>query len=249
MKIENKYFQNKFVLVTGSSSGIGYQIAKDFLLLGAKVGVHYNKNSKGAKKLSSINKKNCKLFKADFSKSGEVTKLWKDYIKWTSGKISILINNAGYAKSFNFNNLTSAEWDKCFAINVKSAFILSKLAMKIMSKNRGGRIINISSGGWLYGGGESTVHYSASKAALEGLTKATAKIGANKNILVNTLRPGATKTDFHKKMGRKNLNKRAKLVPLKRMADPSEISNAVIFLSSGQSKFITNSVIDVRGGE
>ena len=87
------------------------------------------------------------------------------------------------------------------------------------------------------------------KSRIEALTIATAKICAPYKILVNAIRPGATKTNFHKKMGRKNLKKRTSLVPLKRMASTNEISNAVIFLCSEKSTFITNSILDVRGGE
>ncbi len=244
------YFKNKYILVTGSSSGIGYQVAKDFLELGCNVGVHYNKNQEGVKNfIKAVENKKCKIFKSDFSKSKNVKDLWNKFTKWSGNKIDFLINNAGYAKAVDFNDLSEKEWDKAFNINLKSTFLLSKLAIKNMQKNKKGRIINISSGGWLYGGGQKTVHYSVSKAAIEALTIATAKICAKNNILVNAIRPGATQTPFHEKMGRKNLKARTDLVPLKRMAKPEEISNAVVFLCSNKSTFITNSILDVRGGE
>ena len=118
-----------------------------------------------------------------------------------------------------------------------------------MSKKKNGRIINISSGGWKYGGGKDTIHYSVSKAALEALTMAFAKIGAPHNILVNAIRPGVTDTPFHKKIGRNDLSARRNLVPLKRLAKPSEISHMVLFLASSKSSFITNTIISVTGGE
>lgn len=249
MKNSN-FFQNKYVLVTGSSSGIGYHVAKDFLKRGCYVGVHYNKNQKGAKNLLKMSKNDkCKIFKSDFSHSFDILKLWKNYSKWSKNKIDFLINNAGYAKPMDFYKLSEKEWDKALTINLKSTFLLSKLAIKVMSKKRDGRIVNISSGGWQYGGGSKTVHYSVSKAAIEALTLATSKIGVKNNVLVNAIRPGATKTNFHKKMGRKNLVARTNLVPLKRMAQPEEISNAVIFLCDEKSSFITNSILDIRGGE
>tara|TARA_B100001057_G_scaffold267562_1_gene267710 strand:+ start:641 stop:1414 length:774 start_codon:yes stop_codon:yes gene_type:complete len=247
---KNNFFKGKYVLVTGSSSGIGFQIAKDFLNLGCYVAVHCHSNKTGAEKLlMNTDKKFCKVFKSDLSKSNQVVKLWKKYTKWSRGKIDILINNAGYARAINFKKLSIDEWDKTMNVNLKAAFLLSKFSIKVMSKKKSGRIVNISSGGWQYGGGEKTVHYSVSKAALEALTIATAKICAPYKILVNAIRPGATKTDFHKKMGRKNLKKRANLVPLKRMASVKEISDSVIFLCSEKSSFITNSILDVRGGE
>ena len=247
---KNNFFNNKYVLVTGSSSGIGLQIAQDFLELGCYVGVHYNKNRIGATKILKMDKNNkCKIFKSDFSNSKNILKLWKDFSKWSKNKIDFLINNAGYAKPMDFQKLSEKEWDKALTVNLKSTFLLSKSAMEVMSKKKNGRIINISSGGWQYGGGQKTVHYSVSKAAIEALTVAASKIGAKNNVLVNAIRPGATKTDFHKKMGRKNLVARTNLVPLKRMAEPNEISNAVIFLCDEKSSFITNSILDIRGGE
>ena len=246
----NKFFENKHVLITGAGSGIGYQIAKDFLDLGSNVAIHYNKNASGAKKLLKYgNQDKCKIFKADLSKTKEISKLWNNYLKWSNKKIDILVNNAAYVKPMEFTKLSTTEWDKTLFINLKAAFLLSQSAFKIMSLKKNGRVVNISSGGWQYGGGSKTVHYSVSKAAIEALTIATAKIGAKNKILVNSIRPGATKTNFHKKMGRTNLTKRARLVPLNRMAEPDEISNAVIFLCSEKSSFITNSIIDVRGGE
>ena len=251
MKDKNQ-LKNKYVLVTGASSGIGFQIAKDFLLEGAFVGVHYCNNLKGAKRLLKYAKnKQCKIFKSDFSSSKEVSALWNEFILWSKGHIDVLVNNASFIKYVPLENLSEEEWDKTFQVNLKAAFQLSRTAFSIMSKKKNGRIINISSGGWKYGGGKDTVHYSASKAALEALTKAFAKIGAPHNVLVNAIRPGVTKTPHHKKIGRNrnDLSARVNLVPLKRLAEPSEISNAVLLLASSKSSFITNTIISVAGGE
>ena len=249
MKDKNQ-LKNKYVLVTGASSGIGFQIAKDFLLEGAFVGVHYCNNLKGAKRLLKYAKsKQCKIFKSDFSSSKEISDLWNEFILWSKGRIDVLVNNASFIKYVPLENLSEEEWDKTFQVNLKAAFQLSRAAFPIMSKKKNGRIINISSGGWKYGGGKTTVHYGASKAALEALTIAFAKRGAPHNVLVNAIRPGATKTPFHKKIGRNDLSARVNLIPLKRLAKPSEISNAVLFLASSKSSFITNTIISVAGGE
>jgi len=251
MKDKNQ-LKNKYVLVTGASSGIGFQIAKDFLLEGAFVGVHYCNNLKGAKRLLKYAKnKQCKIFKSDFSSSKEVSALWNEFILWSKGRIDVLVNNAGFVKPMPLENLSEEEWDKTFQVNLKTPFQLSRAAFPIMSKKKNGRIINISSGGWKYGGGKATVHYGASKAALEALTMAFAKIGAPHNVLVNAIRPGVTKTPHHKKIGRNrnDLLARVNLVPLKRLAEPSEISNMVLFLASSKSSFTTNTIISVAGGE
>ena len=250
--MDKNQLKNKYVLVTGASSGIGFQIAKDFLLEGAFVGVHYCNNLKGAKRaLKYAKNKQCKIFKSDFSSSKEVSALWNEFILWSKGRVDVLVNNADFVKPMSLENLSEEEWDKTFQVNLKAAFQLSRAAFPIMSKKKNGRIINISSGGWKYGGGKTTVHYGASKAALEALTMAFAKIGAPHNVLVNAIRPGVTKTPHHKKIGRNrnDLSARVNLVPLKRLAEPSEISNAVLLLASSKSSFITNTIISVAGGE
>lgn len=251
MKNKNQ-LKNKYVLVTGASSGIGFQIAKDFLLEGAYVGIHYSKNLKGAKKLLKYAKKNqCKIFKSDFSNSEEISTLWNEFNTWSKGRIHVLINNASFVKFMSLENLSDEEWDKTFQVNLKAAFQLSRAAFSIMSKKKNGRIINISSGGWTYGGNKDTFHFGASKAALEALTMAFAKLGAPNNVLVNAIRPGATETSGHiqRYPNTKDLIARANLVPLKRMGKPEEISNMVLFLASAKSSFITNTIIKVSGGE
>ena len=244
--------KNKYILVTGASAGIGFQIAKDFLLEGAFVGIHYSNNQKGAKKLLKFAKKNqCKLLKSNFSNSDEISNLWNEFITWSKNRIDVLVNNASYANFIPLENLSEDEWDKTFQVNLKAPFYLSRAAFPIMSKKKNGRIINISSGGWTYGGNKTNFHYGASKAALEALTMAFAKIGAPHNVLVNAIRPGATETPGHVKRypNPRDLLTRANLVPLKRMAKPSEISNMVLFLASEKSSFITNSIVKVSGGE
>jgi 3-oxoacyl-[acyl-carrier protein] reductase len=118
-----------------------------------------------------------------------------------------------------------------------------------MQEQRSGRIINISSIGVQFGGGVNSVHYSASKAALEALTLSFAKAGAPYNVLVNTVRAGVTDTPFHEKIGRDDLTDRANLIPKKRIAKPEGISNSVLFLASDSSSFITGSTLTVAGGE
>lgn len=251
MKDENQ-LKNKYVLVTGASGGIGFQIAKDFLLEGAFVGIHYSKNLKGAKRLLKYAKnKQCKIFKSDFSNSDEIFTLWNEFILWSKGCIDILVNNASFVNFISLENLSDEEWDKTFQVNLKAPFQLSRAAFSIMSKKKNGRIINISSGGWTYGGNKNTFHFGASKAALEALTMSFAKLGAPNNVLVNTIRPGATATPGHLQRypNKSDFSARTNLVPLKRMAKPSEISNMVLFLASEKSSFITNTIMKVTGGE
>lgn len=243
--------KNKYVLVTGASSGIGFQIAKDFLLEGAIVGAHYCWNKKGVEKLLKYFRSNrCKFFQADFSSSDNVYSLWRQFISWTKGRIDVLVNNAGeVSRPAPLEDLNDDVWDSVFQVNVKAPFILSRAALSVMSKKRSGRIINISSIGVKFGGSTTTVHYSASKAALEAVTKSMAKAGAPFNVLVNAVRAGVTDTPFHEKIGKNDLSGRIQMIPLKRLATPAEISNVVLFLASDKSSFMTNSVVDVAGGE
>ena len=129
--------KNKYVLVTGASSGIGFQIAKDFLLEGAFVGVHYYNNLKGAKRtLKYAKNKHCKIFKSDFSSFKEVSALWNEFTLWSKGHIDVLVNNASFVKPMPLENLSEEEWDKTFQVNLKAAFQLSRAAFPIMSKEK-----------------------------------------------------------------------------------------------------------------
>ena len=246
----NKQLKNKYVLVTGTSGDIGFQIAKDFLSLGATVGAHYYGNKQQAEKLLQHgNSGQCQIFEADCSQSEEVLRFWDGFITWSKGSIDVLVNNAAELQPIGLKELTEQAWDRAFQVNAKAPFLLSRKALSIMSKQKTGRIINISSIGVKFGGSPNTVHYSASKAALEAVTKSFAKAAAPFNVLVNAIRPGVTDTSLHKRIGRKDLSARVNMIPLKRLAQPAEISNMVIFLASRESSFITNTIIDVAGGE
>ena len=242
--------ENKRALVTGASSVIGFQIARDFLDQGAFVGAHYRSNKSGAKGLSKFGKPgHCQTFQADFSESKEVLRLWDEFMAW-SGGIDILVNNAGAAANpVPINELSEWAWDNTFQVNVKAAFLLGRAALSQMQEQKSGRIISISSIGLKFGGGINTVHYSASKAALEAVTASLAKAGAPYHVLVNTVRAGVTDTPMHEKIGRTDMSDRASLIPLKRLALPSEISQAVQFLAGDKSSFVTGSVLTVSGGE
>jgi NAD(P)-dependent dehydrogenase (short-subunit alcohol dehydrogenase family) len=236
--------------VTGASSGIGFQIALDFLRSGATVGAHYNSNLAGVQSLlKHAESGQCQTFQSDFNYSSEVNQLWEQFINWSHG-IDVLVNNAGAAPTpVPVDQLEDDAWDSTFQVNVKAPFLLSRAALAVMSEQGWGRIINISSIGVKFGGGLNTVHYSASKAALEALTNSFARAGAPHNVLVNTVRAGVTNTPFHQKIGRDDLSERAHLIPLKRVAEPREIAEAVLFLASEKASYITGSTITVAGGE
>lgn len=242
--------KDKCALVTGASGGVGFQIAKRMLEEGATVGAHYNANPAQAEHLLSIaSPGRCRAFRAEFSDSRQVAELWGQFAHW-AGSIDILVNCAAEAtRPGSTEEPTIETWDRIFRVNVTAPFMLSRAAMVEMRKRRSGRIINVSSIGVKFGGGVGTVHYSASKAALEAVTLSLAKEGAPDNILVNAIRAGVVDTSLHRKIGRPDLSDRVKLIPLKRPAQAQEIAEAVLFLASESSSYITGVVLPVSGGE
>ncbi|MDD5437464.1 MAG: SDR family NAD(P)-dependent oxidoreductase, partial [Candidatus Omnitrophica bacterium] len=147
-----------------------------------------------------------------------------------------------------FGDLTLADIEKTFAVNVFAPMLIAGKIFQDMKKKRYGRIVNISSIAAKYGGSSSSMHYGCSKSAMESITKTMAKEGARYNILVNTIRPGFIDTDFHKKFPKDTL-KRIAMVPLKKMGTPADIAEMVYYLGSNTNNFITNEIVTVSGGE
>lgn len=235
------HLKNKYVLVTGAEGGNGFEIAKAFISEGAKVGAHYYGSETGVKKLFKYAKAGqCRIFQADFSKPNEVFRLWKEFFSWGK-KADILVNNAAAVGK------GEGDRDMIFQVNFKAPLFLSKTAFNAMKKQKSGRIINISSIGVKWAGSSANTSYTASKAALESMTRSLAKNGARYNILVNAVRPGITDSPLHRKLAENDPLFRKSSIPLKRFALPEEIASAVVFLA-GHS-FITNTIIDVAGGQ
>lgn len=233
-------FKNKIVLVTGAASGIGAAIALAFKNHGAQVYGHYS---------SSRPSKNYTSFKANFSNTTEVEALWKQFLKATGGKIDILVNNAATTGDANpFLRSDPKSWADVFQVNIHAPLYLSQKALAVMIKNKRGSIINVSSIGVKFGGGEKTVAYSASKAALEAITKSLSKLGAPHNVRVNAVQAGVVQTKLHTRLGT-DLKKRAALIPMKRLGTPQEVAQAVTFLASPQSSYISGAIVPVSGGE
>jgi len=239
--------KNKRVLITGGSSGIGSEISRLFAENGAIIGIHYSKNKKEAQKLKKeLSKKtNVKIYQEDFSKSklNLIRKFTKDF-----GGIDILINNAGTMAKNSFEKLKSKEYGFVFNINSRAPFLLSSEAFNLMKKQKYGKILNISSFTVKYGMGRNkSIHYAASKAALEELTIGISKLGAEYNVTANTIRPGIVNTGMQKE--RTDLKERIKMVPMKRLAEPKEIAEMALYLCSEKANFITGQTISISGGE
>ncbi len=251
-----KDIENKRVLITGASGGLGASMAKLFASYGARVGLHYNSGEEKAKNLLKEIRDNsgkAELFQGNLLEQSVRENLVKSFVE-TSGGIEVLINNAGARFNYvHFSELDEQSWDNSFSLNVKAPFYLSSSAFQYMQEAGGGRIINISSITVKYGGSAKTLHYSAPKAALESLTKAFAREGAPYNILVNSIRPGIIDTAIQTK-GLEDYTDdqrqaRINLVLLKRVGYPIDIARIALFLASESGNYITGEIFTVAGGD
>jgi NAD(P)-dependent dehydrogenase (short-subunit alcohol dehydrogenase family) len=239
----------KNVLITGSSSGIGAEVARklaeqDYV---SGIGLHFHENKEGALKVRkdiSHHKKRVEIFQSNFE-SGEVDLVKRFIDKF--GSIDILVNSAGVVSSVNFEDLTFEEYEKVMNVNSRAAFFVSRDAFVLMKK-KGGKIINISSFTAKLGFGRNrSIQYAASKAALDVLSLGLAKMGAPYNILVNSVSPGMIETRIHD--GRPDLEERKKLIPLGKLGSTKDVANMVEYLASEKGDFITGQVICISGGE
>jgi len=230
----------KKILITGSGEGIGLEVVKLFIKNKWHVDAHYFQKDK---ELDSI-KKNIKKIKCDFSKKKDLEIFLK---KISNTRYDGLLNCAGvFDKSKNYTNRL-VNISKTIQVNtIAPIFILEKV-FENMKKARRGNIVNISSIGVKFGSSSDNIFYGVSKLGLEASTKTYSREGSKYNILVNTIRPGITNTNFYKKIG-KDLKDRVKLIPLKRAANPDEIANFIYFMIS-QNTFITGETIAISGGE
>ena len=237
----------KTVIVTGGSRGIGASIVKELAKCGYNVVLNYNKSEEAAmniqKELCNQNI-NIEIFKADVSKRAEV----KELVKFTLDKfknVDILINNAGIDQIKLFTDITDDDWNTMMQVNVNSVFYCTQEVLENMIHNKKGCIINISSI-WGSIGASCEVHYSASKAAIEGMTKALAKELGPSNIRVNSIAPGIVNTDMNKYLAKEELEELKKEIPLGRIAEPDEIVKSVKWLI--EDEYISGQIIAVNGG-
>lgn len=239
----------KTVLITGSSRGIGAATALKFGDMGFNVVINYNKSEKEALEvLEKLRGKNVSAIaiKADVSKYDEAKFLVEKAVS-EFGKLDVLVNNAGIAQQKLFTDISESEWKRMFEVNVQSMFNCSKFAAKNMIKNHKGKIINVSSV-WGVQGASCEVHYSASKAAVIGFTKALAKELGPSGITVNCVAPGVIDTDMNAHLKKEDLQELINSTPLMRLGLPSDIANLIVFLASESADFITGQIIGCDGG-
>ncbi len=239
----------KTVLITGASRGIGRATAKLFAKSGYNVLINYNKSEKEAYELyNSLKDKgySVSIFKADISNKFEVN-LMVNHCIGVFGKIDVLVNNAGITQSKLFTDITYEDWKEMMDINLNGIFYTTQKSLQYMIPEMSGKIINISSI-WGMVGGSFEVHYSTSKAAIIGMSKALAKELGPSNIQVNVIAPGVIQTDMLNDIDEDIIDTLREETPLMRLGTPEDIANCVLFLASEKSNFITGQVISPNGG-
>lgn len=248
-KRKNMLLENKVVLITGASRGIGKSIAEECVKQGAIVAFTYLSSEEKARALEAELTANggiAKGFKSDASKFDEAQSLIDDVVN-TFGTIDVLVNNAGITRDTLLMRMSEEQWDEVINTNLKSAFNLTKAVIKPMLKARYGSIINMSSVVGVQGNAGQS-NYAASKAGLIGFTKSIAQELGSRNIRCNAIAPGFIETEMTGALDEKVVQGWRDSIPLKRGGLPTDVANATIFLASDMSAYITGQTIHVCGG-
>lgn len=241
--------ENKKVMITGGSRGIGRAMAIAMAQAGADVAVIYNGNKEAADKVCEEIRamgRQAAAFKCNVGNFEEAGKTVQAVNKELGG-LDVLVNNAGITKDGLIFTLKEDDFDRVIETNLKGAFNTIKHAAKIMMKNRKGTIINITSVSGMMGN-PGQANYAAAKAGMIGLTKTVAKELAARGITCNAIAPGFVATEMTDKLSDEVKDSIDSVVPLKRMAQPEDIANAAVFLASDKASYITGEVLKVDGG-
>lgn len=240
---------NKVVLITGASRGIGKAIAETCVQQGATVAFTYLSSEEKARALEAELTANggvAKGFRSDASKFDDAQQLVDDVVA-VFGTVDVLVNNAGITRDTLLMRMTEEQWDEVINTNLKSAFNLTKAVQKPMLKARSGSIINMSSVVGVKGNAGQS-NYAASKAGLIGFTKSIAAELGSRNIRCNAIAPGFIETEMTEVLDQDVVASWRNSIPLKRGGQPVDVANATVFLASDLSAYITGQTLHVCGG-
>jgi 3-oxoacyl-[acyl-carrier protein] reductase len=240
---------DKVAVVTGAAQGIGRAIATTLAQHGADVVVadlQAEKAQATADEIAEATERKAVAISVDVSDSESARNMIEQAIAGL-GRVDILVNNAGITRDNLIMRMDEADWDLVLSINLKGAFNCSKAVVRPMMKQRGGRIVNISSVSGMVGQAGQT-NYSSSKAGLIGFTKALAKEVGSRGVTVNAVAPGFIGTVLTQDLPQEVKEWALKITPAGRFGDPQDIANAVTFLASDEAAYITGAVLRVDGG-
>lgn len=240
---------NKVAFITGSTRGIGRQIAITLAKEGFDIAINYRKENEDlieTKKLVEAQNVKCFTVQGDVSSFEDSERMVKDIIE-EFNHIDILVNNAGITKDMLLMRMKKEDFESVIGVNLVGTFNITKNVIPYMMKNRSGRIINVSSVVGISGNAGQT-NYSASKAGIIGFTKSLAKEVGSRNILVNAVAPGFIETQMTDVLKEEVKEEISKTIPLKRMGTVEDVANVVKFLASKDSSYITGQVINIDGG-
>lgn len=238
----------KVAIVTGASRGIGRAIARHLASLGARVVVSARDAGLLADLVAVIEQAGGEALSVpgDVALSADADRLVDETVRGF-GRVDILVNNAGITRDGLLVRMKDEDWDQVLDTNLKGAFLCSRAAARVMTKQRAGRIINISS---VVGemGNAGQANYCASKAGLLGLTKSVARELARRHVTVNAITPGFIDTDMTSDLPDKVKEGLTAQIPLGKMGNCEDIAQAVAFLASDQASYITGQVLGINGG-
>ena len=237
--------KEKNIIVTGASGGIGGSIVKKLYEKGANILATGTKKEKLEDLKSKFN--DIKILTFDISQNDKINEFIDNATKELGGNLHCMINNAGITQDNLAIRMSFEEWKKVIDINLTSTFLLSKLAIKKMLKNKQGKVINITS---VVGhtGNLGQANYTASKAGIIAMSKTLAIEYAKKNININCISPGFIKTNMSDKVDSSYKDIIISKIPSARLGEPEDVANAVLFLASNQSDYINGETLHVNGG-
>ena len=239
---------DKVALVTGAAQGIGKAVALLLARNGADLivsDINLEKAEETAKEIEAIGRR-AMAIKVDVANLGDVEQMVEAALAHF-GHIDILINNAGITRDRLILRMTEEDWDAVLNINLKGTFHCTKAVIRHMSKQRNGKIVNIAS---VVGemGNAGQANYSASKAGVIGFTKTIAREFSQRGINVNAIAPGYIETPMTEALPEKAKEELKRIIPMERLGRPDDVAEAVLFLVSEASSYITGQVLNVNGG-